>query len=75
MIIVYGGKWSFDVENRRRLPAELQLPSLLTVPPNKYTEQALKDINEQFSKNPRLYRRVRVSCHPPGRSSMPSAVS
>jgi len=48
-----GGKWSFDVEKRRRLPAELQVPSLLTIPPNKYTEQALKDINEQFSKNPR----------------------
>lgn len=46
-----GGKWSFDKENRDRLPDYIKIPELPKYE-NKYINEAKKYVEENFSNNP-----------------------
>ena len=46
-----GGKWSFDEENRKKLPKEIDLPKRFLPIRTKHTED-LKDLIEKFSSHP-----------------------
>lgn len=46
-----GGKWTFDKENREKIPTTLKLPSLLQITENIYVKEAKKYIDTHFSKN------------------------
>lgn len=47
-----GGKWSFDTENRKRLPKNTILPQPLQFPKNEYVPEAIEYINRHFPDNP-----------------------
>lgn len=47
-----GGKWSFDAENRRRLPKDHPVPALPAILPSKHTEAARVRVENEFAKNP-----------------------
>jgi deoxyribodipyrimidine photolyase-related protein len=47
-----GGKWSFDEENRKKLPKDVKLPSFGVFGSNKYVEEATSFVEEHFSDNP-----------------------
>ena len=47
-----GGKWSFDAENRERVPKGFAIPSLPKIKENKFTLEAIAYTEEHFSKNP-----------------------
>ena len=46
-----GGKWSYDDENRKKLPNNIDLPKIPKIINNKYTKEAIKYINKYFSNN------------------------
>lgn len=46
-----GGKWSFDSENREKLPKNVKIPPILKLEVNKYIEEAKKYVNKNFPKN------------------------
>lgn len=46
------GKWSFDTENRKRLPKNIHLPTLPPVAPNSHCMQAKTWTRQNFSRNP-----------------------
>lgn len=47
-----GGKWTFDTENRKPLPASLPVPEPWFPPSNKYVDEAKNFVNRHFSGNP-----------------------
>jgi deoxyribodipyrimidine photolyase-related protein len=47
-----GGKWSFDTENRKRLPREIPIPRLPPLELNQYVDEAKKYVELHFSSNP-----------------------
>jgi len=47
-----GGKWSFDPENRRKIPKDLQLPKHLSSKPDSFIEEAKKYVENHFGSNP-----------------------
>lgn len=47
-----GGKWSFDAENRKRLPRGLQPPALPTLPSNDHVRAAQRHVAERYAGNP-----------------------
>ena len=48
-----GGKWSFDIENRKKLPKDISIPSISRIKyKNKDLEKAIEVINMDFKKNP-----------------------
>ena len=47
-----GGRWSFDTENRRRLPKGYTEPALPAVPPSCHEEAVRELIGRYFSSNP-----------------------
>lgn len=47
-----GGKWTFDTENRKPLPAALSIPDPWLPPSNAYVEEARKYVHRHFSDNP-----------------------
>jgi deoxyribodipyrimidine photolyase-related protein len=47
-----GGKWSFDSENRKKLPEREICPSLPSVKKSKFEDEAKKYIERNFSDNP-----------------------
>ena len=47
-----GGKWSFDDENRKKIPKGIDVPSLLEMEISKYAEALKPIINEKFSHHP-----------------------
>ena len=47
-----GGKWSFDDENRKKIPKGLDIPSLLEMEISKYAEELKPIINKKFSNHP-----------------------
>lgn len=47
-----GGKWSFDSENRRRLPREISVPDTGTVKDCRYIRDATRLVEERFAGNP-----------------------
>lgn len=46
-----GGKWSFDPENRKKLPRNLQIPEPL-MPKEKPSEHSILQIKKKYAKNP-----------------------
>jgi deoxyribodipyrimidine photolyase-related protein len=49
-----GGKWSFDAENRKRLPKDHVLPTFEVYGSNKYVEEARHYVEKYFPNNPGL---------------------
>lgn len=47
-----GGKWSFDEDNRKKLPVGLVPPSPLRLPGNRFVDEAALYINMYFDENP-----------------------
>jgi len=47
-----GGKWSFDKENRKKLPDKIEIPKNLIFKPSLYTEQLKKFIELNFKNHP-----------------------
>lgn len=46
-----GGKWSFDPENRKKMPEDEEIPEIPSFS-NEYVEEAKKYVEENFSDNP-----------------------
>jgi deoxyribodipyrimidine photolyase-related protein len=46
-----GGKWSFDNENRKKMPKDVNIPSIIQFDSNKYIEEAKIYVENHFSKN------------------------
>lgn len=47
-----GGQWSFDVENRKKIPKNTSIPSIHFFESNSYIEEAKQYINTNFKNNP-----------------------
>ncbi|MEN9535980.1 MAG: hypothetical protein RIR37_1253, partial [Verrucomicrobiota bacterium] len=47
-----GGKWSFDTDNRAKLPNKYQVPSEPRTAPNQWVADAIAHVKKHFSKNP-----------------------
>ena len=47
-----GGKWSFDPENRKRLPKEVKVPTLPILEENGYVKEAKRHVEELYPENP-----------------------
>lgn len=47
-----GGKWSYDVENRKKLPADQQPPGFASFGDNDYVTEAIKWVESRFPGNP-----------------------
>jgi deoxyribodipyrimidine photolyase-related protein len=47
-----GGKWTFDKENRKKLPKTIDIPPLPKLSRSKYIEEAIDYISEKFPLNP-----------------------
>ena len=47
-----GGKWSFDSENRKKLPKDIKLPKQPIFKETEHTKKLKKIINEKFPKHP-----------------------
>jgi deoxyribodipyrimidine photolyase-related protein len=43
-----GGKWSFDTENRKRIPKGLKLPSVPTIKQDRFSEEARTYVSTRF---------------------------
>ena len=46
-----GGKWSFDEENRVKLPKDIKTPDLPIIKKNNYINEAVTYVNKNFSDN------------------------
>jgi deoxyribodipyrimidine photolyase-related protein len=46
-----GGKWSFDTENRLKLPNQIKIPKLPKINKNEYVVEAIEYINKNFKDN------------------------
>ena len=47
-----GGQWSFDVENRKKIPKNTTIPSIHFFESNAYIDEARNYTKKQFNKNP-----------------------
>lgn len=47
-----GGKWTFDTENRKKIPKDLKVPGLPKNEDSSFLEEAITYVNSKFSKNP-----------------------
>ncbi len=43
-----GGKWSYDAENRKKLPRTVKPPSLIKLPRNEYVDEATAYVKQNF---------------------------
>jgi deoxyribodipyrimidine photolyase-related protein len=48
----FGGKWSFDSENRNKLPADIQLPGVASFGDNDFVREAITYVELKFPHNP-----------------------
>lgn len=46
-----GGKLTFDTENRKKLPKNIELPGLEPAPPNQFVEEAISYVEDHFGGN------------------------
>ncbi len=46
-----GGKYSFDTENRKKLPKKIVLPDISRPKPNAFVEEAIAHVEKNFSEN------------------------
>lgn len=47
-----GGKWSFDPQNRKKLPKNIELPEIFKPSVSKYVKEAISYVNQNFPDNP-----------------------
>ena len=47
-----GGKWTYDSENRKKIPKDLKIPKIPIIKRSEFLEEALKYVEEKFPKNP-----------------------
>ncbi|MEY4702964.1 MAG: hypothetical protein RIR96_861 [Bacteroidota bacterium] len=47
-----GGKWSFDAENREKVPKGFTIPKIQTIAENEFVKEAVEYVEQHFSKNP-----------------------
>ena len=47
-----GGQWSFDVENRKKIPKNTPIPAIHFFEPNEYIEEAKNYVKANFNNNP-----------------------
>lgn len=47
-----GGKWSFDADNRKRLPKKMELPPIQWPTTNAYVQEAVAYTQQHFANNP-----------------------
>ena len=47
-----GGKWSFDSDNRKRLPKGVLAPALPKLSPDRFVKAAIESVNREFNGNP-----------------------
>jgi deoxyribodipyrimidine photolyase-related protein len=47
-----GGKWTYDSENRKKLPKKIVIPNIPQIKPNKYVKEAVEYVERRFSENP-----------------------
>ncbi|OQA36243.1 MAG: Deoxyribodipyrimidine photo-lyase-related protein [Candidatus Dependentiae bacterium ADurb.Bin331] len=47
-----GGKWTFDTENRKKIPPNMIIPPLWTPKKNKYVREGINYVQKHFPKNP-----------------------
>jgi deoxyribodipyrimidine photolyase-related protein len=47
-----GGKWSYDAENRKKMPEDLQVPGFASFGNNDYVQEAIKWVQKRFPGNP-----------------------
>ena len=47
-----GGKWSFDEENRKKLPKDIQIPAMPVANETNHTKNLKKDIKQIFKSHP-----------------------
>jgi deoxyribodipyrimidine photolyase-related protein len=48
----FGGKWSYDSENRKKLPKTVELPGIASFGDNKYVQEAVTYVELKFPNNP-----------------------
>jgi len=53
-----GGKWSFDAENRKKMPRSIQVPQIFTSAENKYVAEAKKYVASTLQKTPAMRMRL-----------------
>lgn len=46
-----GGKWSFDSDNRKKLPNNINVPNISSINKNKYINESIEYVNANFSDN------------------------
>ena len=47
-----GGKWSYDAENRKKIPSDIKIPDLVKIKETKHTNEIKKIVEEKFSSHP-----------------------
>ena len=47
-----GGKWSYDNENRKRIPSKIKIPDLIKIKETKHTKEIKKVIEKKFAFHP-----------------------
>lgn len=47
-----GGKWSYDPENRKRIPRSVKIPDIVGAHMNKYVKEAMSYVTKHFPDNP-----------------------
>ena len=47
-----GGKWSFDEDNRKKLPKDIKIPEMITAKETKHTKVLKQQINKIFKNHP-----------------------
>ena len=47
-----GGKWSFDEDNRKKLPKDIKIPQMITAKETKHTKILKQEINKIFKNHP-----------------------
>ena len=53
-----GGKWSFDTENRKKIPSNITIPSMSDFPKSVYQDEICNLIEEHFSDHPGFLKEV-----------------
>jgi deoxyribodipyrimidine photolyase-related protein len=46
-----GGKWTYDTQNRKKIPKSVKIPKITEVKPNEYVKEAISYIEQRFSQN------------------------
>ena len=46
-----GGKWSYDMMNRKAIPKNIKIPTIKSVSKNKYIKEAILYVNKHFPSN------------------------